>query len=87
MAELIFARLFVCCSASDSNSRMKELNANEDMGRNLRKSVSLHLNNNNNENSSVTRSLSNAKLLADESLKQPLQVSELFIGFGARGWK
>lgn len=43
------------------------------MGRNLKKSVSLHLNNNN-ENSAVTRSLSNAKLLADESLKQPLQV-------------
>lgn len=47
------------------------------MGRNLRKSVSLHLNNNN-ENSAVTRALSNVKLL-DESLKQPLQVSFNFM--------
>lgn len=60
-------------SSTGSNSQSKESNSNELMGRNLRKSVSLHLNNNN-ENSAVTRSLSNAKLLADESLKQPLQV-------------
>lgn len=64
--------------SSVSNSNFKEAITNIEMGRNLRKSVSLHLNSNN-ENSSVTRSLSNAKLLADESLKQPLQVSvELF---------
>lgn len=60
--------------SSVSNSSFKEVITNIEMGRNLRKSVSLHLNSNN-ENSSVTRSLSNAKLLADESLKQPLQVS------------
>lgn len=59
--------------SSVSNSNFKEAITNIEMGRNLRKSVSLHLNSNN-ENSSVTRSLSNAKLLADESLKQPLQV-------------
>lgn len=71
---LNFKLLFVFCSSSGSNPNSKELNTNDEMGRNLRKPVPLHLNNNN-ENSSVTRSLSNAKLLADDSLKQPLQVS------------
>ncbi|XP_065213262.1 uncharacterized protein LOC135840572 isoform X2 [Planococcus citri] len=60
-------------NSGGGNSSPKDTNSNEPMGRNLRKSVSLHLNNNENS-TAVTRSLTNAKLLADESLKQPLQV-------------
>lgn len=64
------------------NSQTKESGNIEEMGRNLRKSVSLHLNNNN-ENSAVTKALSNPKLL-DESLKQPLQVNIYIFFFNSR---
>lgn len=76
LTNFIIKLLLSFYSSSAVNPQSKESDNIEEMGRNLRKSVSLHLNNNN-ENSAVTKALSNSKLL-DESLKQPLQVNIVF---------